>query len=277
MQDDSVSDKAFEYWISGLYSICAGEYNSFEVGTTLSAVKMQFLFDQGIIPMTADGLTFVRKHYQQHIRYFITKRISEYVKMNTKLFNHEELLKLLTWSEISSDVKIELLKHASQPIKIDGRNYEESVALYIVLHNFDTSELLQCLIRYGQYSSELQDAFVEKTLSQIDVAIENADKLDRELITRLLNSKIAAEKRVGFIIKLMSVWSRENILQELDNCGLNEYRRLLKPYAGKTIAVDSISSKLLSAFQSAHWIDSYAKDANDNSLYRIELPKKKKK
>lgn len=278
LQDDSVSDKAFQYWISGLYSICAEDYNSFEVGATLNAVKMRFLFDQGIIPMTADGLAFVRKHYQQHIRYFITKRISEYIKiMNTKLFNHEELLNLLTWPEISSDVKLELLKHASQPIKIDGRNYEESVALYIVQHNFDTSELLQCLIRYGQYSSELQDAFVEKALSRLDVAIENADRLDKELITRLLNSEIAAEKRVEFIIKLMSVWSRENILQELDNCGLNEYRKLLKPYASKTIMIDSISSKLLSAFQSVHWIDSYAKDDNDNSLYRIELPKKKQK
>lgn len=93
----------------------------------------------------------------------------------------------------------------------------------------------------------------------------------------MLNSKITTEKRVEFIIKLMSVWNQENILQELDKFGLNEYCKLLKPYAGKTIAVDSISSKLLSAFKSAHWIDSYAKDANDNSLYRIELPKKKQK
>lgn len=112
---------------------------------------------------------------------------------------------LLTWPEINSDIKLELLKHAFQPIKINGRNYDESVTLYIVQHNFDTSELLQCLIRYGQYSSELQDAFVEKALSRIDVAIENADRLDKELITRLLNSKIDAEKRIEFIIKLMSV------------------------------------------------------------------------
>lgn len=184
LQDDNVSDEAFEYWISGLYSICAEENHSFEVGTTLNANKMQFLFDQGIIPMTADGLTFVRKHYQQHIRYFITKQISDYVEiMDTKLFNHKELLNLLTWPEISSDTKLELLKHASQPINIDGRNYEEPVALYIVQHNFDTSELLQCLFRYGQYGSELQDAFIEKALSRIDVAIENADRLDKELIT----------------------------------------------------------------------------------------------
>ena len=114
-------------------------------------------------------------------------------------------------------------------------------------------------------------------MSKIDVAIEIADRLDNALIARLLGSEIALEKRIEFLIKLMSVWNQERILQALDNCGLNEYRKLLKPYAGKTIAVDSISSKLLSAFLSAQWIDSYAKDANDASMYRIEMPKKKQK
>ena len=276
MQNDSVSDTAFEYWISGLYSICSDEYDSFEVGTTLNPVKMRFLFDQNIIPMTADGLSFVRKHYCQHIQYFITQKITEYVAiMNTTIFNHEELLDLLTWQEVDSDIKLELLKHASQPIRISGSNYEESVALHIVQHNFDESELLQCLLQYRKYSSELREALVEKALLQIDVAIENADRLDDALVVRLMSSEIALEKRIEFLVKLMHVWSQERILQELDNCGLNEYRKLLKPYAGKTIAVDSISSKLLSAFQSVHWIGSYAKEAN--GLYRIELPKKKQK
>lgn len=278
MRDDSVSNTAFEYWISGLYSICSDEYDSFEVGTTLNAAKMRFLFDLNIIPMTADGLSFVRKHYCQHIRYFIVQRISEYVAiMNTTLFNHEELLDLLTWQEIDSDIKLELLKHASQPIRISGSNYEESVALYIVQHNFDERELSQCLLQYGQYSSELQEALIEKALSQIDVAIENADRLDNVLVVKLMSSGIALEKRIDFLVKLMSEWNQESILKELDNCGLNEYRKLLKPYAGKTITVDSVSSKLLSAFQSVGWIDSYAKDANDTNLYRIELPKKKQK
>lgn len=237
---------------------------------------MRFLFDQNIIPMTADGLSFVRKHYCQHIQYFITQKITEYVAiMNTTIFNHEELLDLLTWQEVDSDIKLELLKHASQPIRISGSNYEESVALHIVQHNFDESELLQCLLQYRKYSSELREALVEKALLQIDVAIENADRLDDALVVRLMSSEIALEKRIEFLVKLMHVWSQERILQELDNCGLNEYRKLLKPYAGKTIAVDSISSKLLSAFQSVHWIGSYAKEAN--GLYRIELPKKKQK
>ena len=196
-------------------------------------------------------LSFVRTHYPQHIRYFLTKRISEYaVIMSATLFNHKELLNLLTWQEIDSDVKLELLKHTSLPIRISAGNYEESVALYIVRHNFDESELSQCLLQYGRHSSELRDAFVEKALSQIDVAIEIADRLDNALIARLLGSEIALEKRTEFLIKLMSVWNQERILQTLDNCSLNEYRKLLKPYAGKTIAVDSISSKLLSAFQS---------------------------
>jgi hypothetical protein len=278
MQDDSVSNTAFEYWISGLFSLCSDEYDSFEVGTTLNEVKMRFLFDQNIIPMTADGLSFVRKHYCQHIRYFITQKISEYVAiMNTTLFNHEELLDLLTWREVDSDIKLELLEHASQPIRISDSNYEESVAWHIVQHNFDESELSQCLLQYGQYGSELREALVEKALSQIDVAIENADRLDNALVVRLMSSGIALERRIDFLVKLLHVWSQERILQELDNCGLNEYRKLLKPYASKTIAVDSISSKLLSAFQSAQWIDSYAKDANDTNLYRIELPKKKQK
>lgn len=190
---------------------------------------------------------------------------------------HEELLDLLTWQEIDSNIKLELLKHASQPIRTIGSNYEESVALYIVQHNFDESELSQCLLQYGQYSSELQEALIEKALSQIDIAIENADRLDNALVVKLMRSGITLEKRIEFLVKLMSVWKQESILQELDNCGLSEYRKLLKPYAGKTIAVDSISSKLLSAFQSARWIDSYAKDANDTNLYRIELPKKKQK
>lgn len=278
MQDNSVSNTAFEYWISGLYSLCSDECDSFKVGTTLNEVKMRFLFDQNIIPMTADGLCFVREHYCQHIRYFITQKISEYVAiMDATLFKHDELLDLLTWQEVDSDIKLELLKHASQPIKISGSNYEESVALYIVQHNFDESELSQCLLQYRKYSSELQEALVEKVLLQIDVAIENADRLDDALVVRLMSSEIALEKRIEFLVKLMHVWNQERILQELDNCGLNEYRKLLKPYAGKTIAVDSISNKLLSAFQSAQWIDSYAQDANDANMYRIELPKKKQK
>lgn len=278
MQEDSVSNTAFEYWISGLYSLCSDEYDSFEVGTTLNEVKMRFLFDLNIIPMTADGLSFVRKHYCQHIRYFITQRISEYVAiMNKTLFNHEELLNLLTWQEVDSDIKLELLKHASQPIRICGNNYEESVALYIVQHNFDESELPQCLLQYGQYSSELREALVERALSQIDVAIENADRLDRELVSRLLRGEIVIEKRVELLIKLMRIWSQEDILQELDNCGLNEYRKLLRPHTSKTIIANSISTKLLAAFQSAKWVDSYAKDNSDTTLYRIELLKKRQK
>ncbi|MBR5231603.1 MAG: hypothetical protein IKW00_05080 [Clostridia bacterium] len=278
MREDSVSNTVFECWISGLYSICSDEYASFEVGTTLNAVKMRFLFDLNIIPMTADGLSFVRKHYCQHIRYFVVQRISEYVAiMNATIFIHEELLNLLTWQEVDSDTKLELLKHASQPIRISSSNYEAPVALHIVQHNFDESELPQCLLQYRKYSAEVREALVEKALLNIDVAIENADKLDDALVVSLMSSEIALEKRIEFLVKLMHVWSQECILQELDNCGLNEYRKLLKPYAGKTIAVDSISSKLLSAFQSAQWIDSYAKDANDTNLYRIELPKKKQK
>ena len=278
LQNDSVSNGAFEYWVSGLYSICKENYDSFDIGTTLNSDKIRFLIDQNIMSMTANHLSFVRTHYPQHIRYFITKRISEYAAiMSATLFNHEELLNLLTWQEIDSDIKLELLKHASLSIRISASNYEESVALYIVRHNFDESELSQCLLQYGRYSSELRDAFVEKALSKIDVAIEIADRLDNALIARLLGSEIALEKRIEFLIKLMSVWNQERILQALDNCGLNEYRKLLKPYAGKTIAVDSISSKLLSAFLSAQWIDSYAKDANDVSMYRIEMPKKKQK
>lgn len=278
LQDDSISNKAFAFWISGLHSLCVEDYDSFEVGTGLNADKMCFLFDQGIISMTAEGLSFVRQHYPQHIRYFITKQIDRYVTIMSKtLFSHEELLDLLTWSEISSDNKLKLLEYASQPIKIIGRNYEEAISLYIVQHNFDTDELPQCLITYGQYGSEMQKAFIELALIQIDVVIENVQNLDRALISQLLRGEIAVEKQVELLIKLMGIWSQEDILQELDNCGLNEYRKLLKPHAGKTILANSISNKLLNAFQVAQWIDSYAKDACDATLYRVELLKKKQK
>ena len=278
LQDDSISNEAFAFWISGLHSLCAEEYDSFEVGTKLNALKMHFLFDQGIIPMTAEGLSFVRQHYPQHIRYFITKQIDEYVAiMSETLFSHEELLNLLTWSEICSNDKLKLLEYASLPIKIIGSNYEDAISLYIVQHNFDTSELPQCLINYGQYGPEIQKAFIKLALAQIDVVIENAPNLDRALISQLLCGEIVIEERIELLIKLMGIWSQEDILQELDNCGLNGYRKLLRPYASKTITADSVSNKLLSAFQAARWIDSYEKDASDATLYRVELLKKKQK
>lgn len=278
LQDNSISNEAFAFWISGLHTLCAEEYDSFEVGTELNTVKMLFLFDQGIIPMTAERLSFVRQHYPQHIKYFITKQIDKYVAiMSQTLFCHEELLNLLTWSEIRSDNKLKLLEYASLPIKIIGRNYEEVISLYIVQHNFDTSELPQCLISYGQYGSEIQKAFIKLALAQIDVVIENVPNLDRSLISQLLSGDIAIDERIELLIKLMGIWSQEDILQELDNCGLDGYRKLLRPHAIKTITVDSVSTKLLKAFQEAHWIDSYTKDASNANLYRIELLKKKQK
>lgn len=36
LQDDSISNEAFAFWISGLHSLCAEEYDFFEVGTKLN-------------------------------------------------------------------------------------------------------------------------------------------------------------------------------------------------------------------------------------------------
>lgn len=273
-----IADEAFEYWISGLFTICEGEKDFFEVGTELNANKVRFLMDRGVIPMSPDGLCFVRQHYKQHIRYFIVRHFSTYVTiMNDSLFDHEELLELLTWPEISVDIKIELLGYASAPIPILNSNYEEPIAAFIVKNNFDDKELLQCLIDYRKYGLELQNAIIEKAASELDVVIKHAQQFDRELLVRLLNGEDDIDNRISLLIELMGVWNQEEIFNELDKCGLPEYRKLLRPHTSKTIVANTRSHKLLEAFKTAKWIESYAYDSGDESLYRVELNKKKAK
>lgn len=278
LQNDRVSDDAFENWIIGMFSVLKDEHIVSQVGTTLNATKTYVLFNHDIIPMTVEGLTFVRTHYDQHIRYFVGRRIKEYLAiMNKDLFDHEEMLQILTWPEIKDGDKLALLKYASQPIKIIQKDYSESIIQYIVKHNFDTSELEECLLEYSNYGSELRNMLVEIAVVHSDIVIPIVHKLDAELINKLLNCEMDLNVRVNYIIELMEIWRQDQILDKLDKWGLNEYRRLLTPRAPKTILINSVSSELLGAFQRAKWIDSYSKDSGNANLYRIELPKKKQK
>ncbi len=231
--------------------------------------KLDILIQHDIIKMNSDNLVFMRKYYSEKCMPFIISNIDEYVEiMSEDIFVSSELHQLLE-TEISDEIKIELLQFETEPISIRNKKYSYKVQDFIVEKLFCNDDFQYVVQWYPKDRIQLRKTILNLAINSIqDIKAINC-LLQSELLEGLLQSNlIDIENKIEVLAHQIEVgMDKVAVRSALKQLGLSEYIHLLegkRPKVHATIANETLLKVLLKK----EWISSYGKDKADADYFQ---------
>ncbi|MDU1912591.1 hypothetical protein [Fusobacterium sp.] len=281
---EEIVEKFFDYILicnslkNSIYKNIIGSfkwhYESGNFPENISKEKMNILIKLKIIRMTSKNLEKIRENYKDNLNYFITYNIDLYSEtVSESLFSQEELLMILSNSDIEEKVKLELLKLSKNPIYITNMDYSSNIQEYILKNNYDKKEFKNLIKEYNQYDSSIKNIIFELAIPNINNDYYILLAASPELRKRIFSSnEISNEKKLDFLIaSLEEMNEKKEVLKYLKFMNLKEYNDIFKKDLTLIIAKTAFNEKLLQKLQEKEFIDNF----NEKEEFYEVLTKKR--
>lgn len=231
--------------------------------------KISILINLNVIAMNNDNLEFVRYHYPKHLLQFITKNISDYIETvaDAEMFKFEELLSVLE-QDVDDGFKIKLLQHTKEKVTINGKNYSEELMLYIIRHNFNSSDIQYLLSVYLNVNDSLKEEIKTRSIDNIDYIKRNKYSIPFSLLIRLLEEDVIDDNTKNELLLYNLI--KLDLNQTKESLRILKMSDFLELFEGKRpkFQVNAFYKKILEIFRDKGWISSFDYDKEDNNYYR---------
>lgn len=254
---------------SEILSSCGYYYENFSF-EDISDEKMEIVIDQKVARMNLNSLIFVRKHYPEHVLYYIKRNIDEYVEIASKeSFVLDEMLEILAW-DIDDGIKLKLLGCTSTPISILDRGYSETVNEYILNNNLDSADLTNLFLTYDNWGDKVKEKIKILAIAGIANVINNSGKnaiqLQRTLFT---SSSLTQTQKINLFIAELPNLEKDLCKEFLWLLDLREYEKIFETRSRPKYAITEVSTKLLTAFKKAGIIYQFEESEDKPGYYKI--------
>ncbi len=179
-----LDDAAYEHILSKLGWHYEDTFDESEIESS----KLRVLIDLEIIQFNSKNIEFFRDNYPEDTLYLIKKHLSEYLDIESKIDQEDELLALLDDDTISDDEKVSIADHILK-ISIKNKQYSEKLTAHILKNQFDEEDLSYIISSqfYDNHLLDLQELVRELAIENLDTIAEEhyaqiSDNLMRELI-----------------------------------------------------------------------------------------------
>lgn len=283
--DESISNKFGDKAVSKFYStiITCGELlnEKYEMILALKMIYKSFPYKEiqdekililikiGVIPMTAENLSFIRQNYPNNLIPFIVKNISQYTSdiINKENFELDEMLSVLE-GNVADRYKIDLLKYTTDRISVIQKKYSNIVMKYILEHNLDVSDISFLLKGYPRESDGIKELIKHISVQHITEIINHEYSIPFELLTELLNTqKLTAEIKKRLFVLCLPNMNETHAKEYLSLLQMNDFLSLFNRKRPK-FEVNDINEKILTIFKKKHWITTFDIDKDEPDYYR---------
>lgn len=150
----NIEDEKYEQILSNIGKI----QTQFNIDS-ISDNKMTVLIRMGLIQMNSSNISFIRKHYKNHLESFIIANLDEYItNLNSYGKDHEEIRMLLMSQYLSEQQKIRIIDSANVDINLEGLDVSDTIKLLIITEHFDTNNLNYVVSSYPKENDEIKKA-----------------------------------------------------------------------------------------------------------------------
>lgn len=150
----NIEDEKYEQILSNIGKI----QTQFNIDS-ISDNKMTILIRMGLIQMNSSNISFIRKHYKNHLESFIIANLDEYItNLNSYGKDHEEIRMLLMSQYLSEQQKIRIIDSANVDINLEGLDVSDTIKLLIITEHFDTNNLNYVVSSYPKENDEIKKA-----------------------------------------------------------------------------------------------------------------------
>lgn len=230
--------------------------------------KLLILINQGMIPMNANNLLFVRNNYANLVFKFIDSDIDSYIQLATdSLFSFNELLELLTWSKISDQRKIKLIKMTKEPISISEGKFSDELIIFILKNNLATEDFAMLVQDYTKYTSSVKMVIWDIVVGSMDNMVLHAKQICKELLNMIFSTdEIEFTYKVGILEKIVDSMNKDELCEKLGLLGADKIVNNLND-GNARIEVTEKNEKILEVLFNAGFINNY-EIAGDNKHYK---------
>ena len=197
--------------------------------------------------------------------------------MTADLFSFDELLIILEWN-VDDTHKFSLLRFTSKPISILDINCSIEVKLYILQHNFNTSDIPVLRRSYHAQDAKIKTFLLEEAILNITSVIKSAQDISYSLIKDLFSSEgLDQNNKLSLLTERMPLLSRIECLQAFNTIGRTDFASIFETRKHPKFSVCKANQTVLDKLQDKGWIYDYYIDENDSNYYRIRRSKPSKR
>lgn len=234
--------------------------------------KIKILIRQKVIKMTSKNFIFMRTSYPSQFISFIEQNILDYMTkvLDENKLTYDELIKVLSLN-IDDKFKIDLISHTNKSIQSTSNSFSDDVKKYILLNNFDQSELPFLIKGYITYSDSIKDAINGLCTKLINIVVECETNLPDDLFQFLLSTEdISTENKLILLTKKIANISKSECENYFNIINLKEYLKLFGSGRPK-LEVNEINKNILEEFKNKHWISDFSQSDNYFKITRRNL------
>ena len=244
----------------------------------ISEDKISIIIENNIVNLNEETLGSFRENYPSLTLDFIRANLGKYLDIiDYNSFDYQEMLQILTW-DVSDEDKIELIKIAEEPISIIGKNYSDTVAVYILKHNLEDNDMKILLETYDDNKTAVGNYVFSFAKSNIEDIVNNNMKISAQLRDDILSDSAVEPFEKATIIKhTVSEYEKEKLIVVLNAIGFEKVSEALIDNKQPRIPINEANELLLDAFKSRSWISDYEENPNIPNCYKVIREKKSKK
>ena len=235
-----------------------GEPIDIFVVSELKRKKFSILLNYGIIPYSEANLKFIRSHYPRYFKDYALHDYDSYLGLlSSSMFDLNEAIEVLNWTEVSDEQKIALISRTTGEISILNRQYSDKLILYILGNNLCVDDISTLLAEYRRYSSEIQEKIIAISAENMEIVIENAPAVDSEALFKLMRmGNISLDSRVDLLYHMNKSLNPEQLRTVLAALNADSINNNLD--GGRAhVKVGSPNDEILEALQAADIIGNY--------------------
>lgn len=236
----------------------------------LEESKVEILLQNGMIPMNAAQLQFMRKAYGNLCISYIVRNVAAYTGIMTKeLFSSNELVQILGNAAVEDTYKLQLLKFETRPITFLGRNYNVPVKKFILQNNFNKNDLPYLVENYQTMEVELREEICQRAAENIEDVLALENRLTTPLCNKLLASaQISKENKLRLLTRqCRKGMARKSLRTALKKLSCDSLCELLD---GKTeeaqVTNNDVYRSLLESLKNRGWILDFEMDTTHTHL-----------
>ena len=223
--------------------------------------KVAILIRHDIVVMDVDTLQFFRGCYPSCLYMLISKHITDYLQLMTdRIFEYEELCKILTW-DVDDSIKLGLLKFTAAPVSITGKTLSQTVRVYILRNNLNQSDMETLYRSYDDEPQPIKEIIFNNAVDNITRITSAPQLVSAELLYDIIVSNaIANPYKVDLIIANISCADQTEISKYLSALHMDEFVKIFDSRSRPKFENTSDNVDILNAFKSRGWIHDYFLD-----------------
>ncbi len=239
--------------------------------------RVRVLIDLHIIECSKKSKDCIRMCYPNLLEPFICGNIENYFSARLSQQAKDDFSLALASNMISVEKKIELLQKCSSTISLIDKAYLEPVTLYILEHNFNSSDLEWLARNYSSFSDSVKKKVSSLIISSPSEIIKINNDINFELKKIILSAQeIVFSQRVRFLSMYLDEIEKEDLGELLLALGANKIAENIIGANNKLI-VDQKNRSILRVLWKKHIIMHPQKTPTGKQYQKLQFITKTKR